>query len=107
MADSVVFGGLPVMSGHDLVTLEDSVLYAKLLETRDEVASYPRCPQPEALAAGAQPTPSPPPGARSAVVVRVGNLRAGSRFDKLKHVSAYMPDVLGRIVRVSLREKAS
>ena len=97
MANSVLFGELPVMFGHDLVTLEEA----------DEVASYPRCPQPEALAAGAQPTPTPPPGARSAVVVRVGNLRAGSRFDKLKHVSAYLPDVLGQIVRLPLRENAS
>jgi hypothetical protein len=34
-------------------------------------------------------------------------LRAGSRFDKLKHVSAYLPDVLGQIVRLPLRENAS
>jgi hypothetical protein len=104
VANSVLFGGAAVMSGHDLVTLDN--VYAKP-EAVEEVASYPRCPQPEALAAGAQPTPTPPPGARSAVVVRVGNLRAGSRFDKLKHVSAYLPDVLGQIVRLPLRENAS
>jgi hypothetical protein len=74
------------MSGHDLVTLEPADAGA-----RDALASYPRCPQ---AAAGAQPTPKP-----SSPADRVDNLRAGSRWDKLKHISCFLPGVVTAMVR--------